>query len=322
MAAGVTLSFSLGCSVEANSSTEPDGAATVETSEDGLLLESTSIEGGLRGSFVSQGRTIHFAAIRGEKNPTDALDPSPPEYAIDARFADADGHSIIVSGGGAQLTQEGWETDGAGTDPEARTLDISVLPRVVDALRAAELPDNLTLELQTLVELGESVRDAQLVVKPEGQVAQACTPAYQHEMRFRNKAAFGIAGNHTAVRLDSWYLNSACTWIYQGWAQSCNHGTCAADRAMTDFCYWVSPMRSYAWPVFQRHSAGSSACSSPYNAFSMGGAHNCNDATYFQGYNIRLNTSYSTATGPHNICVDSTWHLYSPSCTGARGASF
>jgi hypothetical protein len=313
--AGVLLT--LGCSVGTSEQSDTTG-----TLAEGLVVESATAKEGLRGSFTLDGRVVHFEAIRGEKNPTGGLDEAPPEYAIDARFTDSDGRSIILSGGGDALMQEGWETQEQDADPESRPLYLAMLPDVVDALSATELPADVSLELASLVELGGSMRDVELVVEPEGQTGHACATGYMHNMTFRNKVAFDIAGNHTAVRLDSWYLNEACTWIYQGWRQSCNHGTCAADASMSDFCNWWSPMRSYQWPVFQRHMAGSSACSTPYSAFSTTGNHNCNDATYFQGYNIRLNTTYSTASGPHNICADSTWHSYSPSCTGARGAAW
>jgi hypothetical protein len=306
-----------GCGVEA-----PNEAPVTASIQEGLVIESATTHEGLRGTFTRDGRVVRFEAIRGAKNPIGGLDDAPPEYAIDARFADGDGRSIILSGGGESLTEAGWEMEAEGADPESRPIYLAMLPDIVDALGDVELPPDVSLELASLAQLGESMRDAELVIEPEGQTGHACATGYMHNMTFRNKVAFEIAGNHTAVRLDSWYLNSSCTWIHQGWWQSCNHGTCAVDAAMTDFCNWWSPMRSYQWPVFQRHSAGSSACSSPYSAFSTAGNHNCNDATYFQGYNIRNNTTYPTATGPHNICIDSTWHSYSPSCLGARGASW
>jgi hypothetical protein len=308
-----------GCAVDAGSEAPPASSLA-----DGLsVTEADAALGRLAGSFVHQGRLIHFEAVRGEENPAETQkDPDAPRFAVDARFTNSDGKTFILSGGGGEVARPNWAPEEDEGNPEDRTQDLMLLPKLADELEKLGAPSGLEYEFKKLVQLAAELRDMELVVKPTGDVPYACTTGYEHDMIIRYKAAFDLPiGHHTAVRLNSWYLTSSCTWSYQGYQESCNHGTCATASTMRDWCVWPSPLRSYRWPAFQVYTAyGNGACSTYYNPLSTLGGHNCNDDTYFQGYNIRNNTYYAAATGPSSICTDGTRHSYAPSCTGSRGA--
>lgn len=309
----------LGCSA-ADQGTADDTSS--ESVAQGLSLE-TAEEGVLRGTFSQDGVTIRFEAIRGERHPDEVTaDESAPEYAVDARFYMASGASFLTSSGGHGLEQEEWVREDASFDPDARVAALRLVAPLVQTLEDLDVPDEIFLERTRLIDLGSSIEGVQFVHEPVGDTPYACTNAFVHQMAVRNKAAFDTPwGNHTAVYVDSWFLGTSCTWLYVGRQESCNHGTCATDPAMSTSCSWESGYRAYSFPAFQVYSAyGNGACSSFYNPWSNGGGHNCNDDAYFQIWNIRNDTYYPAATGPSSICTDSTTHSYSPSCSGVRGA--
>lgn len=299
-----------------------EGPGEARQIADGLHTERADAEG-LRGSFTQNGTTIYFEAIRGEDNPAEVTaDPSAPAYAVDARFFDEDGTSFLVSTGGHELKEAAWHQESSAFNPEQRIAALTVVSPLVAALQNAEMPFNLALERERLVDLGKSIGDVEFVQEPESETPYACTDAFVHQMYVREKAAFDLPiGNHTAVYVDSWFLDTSCTWLYVGRQESCNHGTCATHASMSHHCSWESGYRSYSFPAFQVYSAyGNGACSTFYNPLSNLGGHNCNDDTYFQIHNIKNDTYYPAATGPSNICTDSIGHSYAPSCSGARGA--
>lgn len=309
------LALVSGCS---GADTSGEGAGSVQA--DGLAITAAdTATGRFAGTFVHQGRLIRFEAVRGEPNET--TDPDAPRFAVDARFLDAAGSTFILSGGGGEIARADWAPS-TNPNPDERAKDLSLLPLLADELSAAGAPSGLEYEFQKISQLAGELRGKELIVKAEGDVQYGCSTGYEHDMTIRYKAAFDLpVGHHTAVRLNSWYLNSSCTWVYQGYQESCNHGTCATSATMSDWCTWSSPLRSTTWPAFQVYSSqGYGACSTFYNPFSNLGGHNCNDDTYFQGYNIRNNAFYLAASGPSGVCSDSTGHTYAPSCTGARGA--
>ncbi len=278
----------------------------------------------LRGSFSQDAVTIHFEAIRGERNP-DAVtkdDPNAPEYAVDARFYEDNGANFLLSTGGHGLEDEAWAQTSSDFDPDTRVEALKLVGPLVTALKNADLPVVFELERNRLIELGSSIGNVEFVHVPTGDVPYACTNAFVHQMHVRNKAAFELpVGNHTAVFVDSWFLGTSCTWLYVGRQESCNHGTCATSAEMATYCTWESGYRAYSFPAFQVYSAYSNgSCSTFYNPWSTLGGHNCNDDSYFQIQNIRNDTYYPAATGPSNICIDSIGHSYSPNCTGSRGA--
>lgn len=310
----------MGCSAadEERAADEAEGAQSVAQ---GLSLEAAE-HGVLRGTFTRANVTIHFEAIRGEKHQHAVTpDETAPEYAVDARFYMDNGASFLISSGGHGLEQD-WVREDAGFDPQARVAALRLVGPLVEALEDLDMPDDLLLERNRLVDLGSSIDGVEFVREPTGDTPYACTNAFVHQMAVRNKAAFDTPwGNHTAVYVDSWFLGTSCTWLYVGRQESCNHGTCATDPAMSTSCSWESGNRTYSFPAFQVYSAyGNGACTSFYNPWSNGGGHNCNDDAYFQIWNIRNDTYYPAATGPSSICTDSTTHSYSPSCSGARGA--
>lgn len=308
-----------GCASDADVAS--GGGAEVQ---EGLLITEADAEAGrLAGSFIEGGRVIYFEAVRGEENPREALsDPDVPRFSVDVRFVDAGGRTLIISGGGGEVARPDWAPEGDQADPEERTKDLELVAHLAGELELLGPLPGLDYELDKVAQLADELRGFELVVKPSGDVPYACTAGYEHDMTIRYKAAFDLpVGHHTAVRLDNWYLTTGCSWIYQGYQESCNHGTCATAATMADWCIWPSAIRSYQWPAFQVYSAyGNGACSTYYNPWSNLGGHNCNDDTYFQGYNIRNNTYYAAATGPSSICNDGTGHSYAPSCTGGRGA--
>ena len=314
-----------------NSGTDsaPENSGANSASEKGALTitETDAVQGRFAGTFAHQGRTIGFEAVRGEENPADETqsDPNAPRFAVDVRFMDVNGNTFILSGGG-EVDQPG-ATDNDAVAPEERAHDLALLPLLSDELQTAGTPDGLDFEFQKVVQLAEELRDVELIAKPTSNVLDACTTGYLHRMTVRYTTAFGQAslGQHTAVYLSSWYQDSSCATIYQGYQESCNHGTCATASSMSDWCSWESPLRSYRWPAFQVHFQfymlqGSGACSSYYNPFSVLGGHNCNDDTYFQIHNILNNSYYDSASGPNDICKDDITHSHAPSCTGAHGA--
>ena len=316
------VTFALvGCSAGDDQGRASDTPASA-TEVQGLSLEMAE-NGHLRGTFTQDGVTISFEAIRGESHPHEVTaDKSAPEYAVDARFFTDKGASFLVSSGGHGLEKEDWAREDASFDPAARTAALRLVQPLVEALTGLDVPDDLLLERNRLVDLGGSIDGVELVREPTGDTSYACTNSFVHQMAVRNKAAFDTPwGNHTAVYVDSWFLGTSCTWLYVGRQESCNHGTCATNSAMSTACTWESGHRAYSFPAFQVYSAyGNGACSSFYNPWSNGGGHNCNDDAYFQIWNIRNDTYYLAATGPSNICTDSTTHSYSPSCSGVRGA--
>jgi hypothetical protein len=309
-----------GCSAESGSKQSADPG---EIKEGLVLSEADAKSGRLAGSFAQGGRVIYFEAERGEENPRPAMNELDlPRFSVDARFMDAAGKTFILSGGGGEVARPDWDPEADDSDPEERTKDLALVVKFADELTLLGAMPGLDYELEKLAQLAEELRGMDLVVKPSGDVPYACTPGYEHDMTIRYKAAFDLPiGNHSAVRLDSWYLNTFCTWVYQGYQESCNDGTCATALSMADLCYWNSPIRSTKWPAFQVYTAyENGSCSSFYNPWSTLGGHNCNDDTYFQGYNIRNNAYYLAASGPSGICTDGTTHSYAPNCTGGRGA--
>ncbi len=256
----LALSVLAGC---ADGDVASDPAPVASLTEGLTLVEADAAAGRLAGVFVAEGRTIYFEAERGEENPTQG-DPDAPRFSVDARFADAAGRTFILSGGGGELARPDWAPDQDNEDPEERTKDLALLPALADELLVALTPVGLEYERDKLVQLAEELRGKELVVHPEGNVPYGCTPGYEHDMTIRYKAAFDLpVGHHTAVRLDSWYMNAYCTWVYQGYQESCNHGTCATAVNMGDWCSWYSPIRASKWPAFQVYTAyGNGACTS------------------------------------------------------------
>ncbi|MGC4067968.1 MAG: hypothetical protein QM784_25625 [Polyangiaceae bacterium] len=318
------LSFSLlslvfvGCAREEGR----DSSSGSDSIKEGLTVE-TARDGILKGSYSKEDTTIYFEARRGERNPVGVQeDPSVSEYAIDVRVYGRDGTSFLLSGGGHGFEEELWDEGDLNYDAEERTRALGIVPALVEALETAELPESVEPERTRLTELSASIDGVELEHVPEGDVPYACTNAFLHQMYVRNKAAFDTTyGNHTAVFVDSWFLGTSCTWLYVGRKESCNHGTCATNAAMSTKCMWSSPMRAYQYPAFQVYSAyDNGSCTTFYNPLSNLGGHNCNDDSYFQIWNIRNDAYYPAASGPSNICTDSTGHSWSPDCSGARGA--
>jgi hypothetical protein len=158
------IGMAAGCSSDAGSD------ADVGAVQEGLVIsEADANAGRLAGSFVREGRVIYFEAERGEENPSEtATDPDVPRFAVDVRFLDAAGRTLILSGGGGEVARPDWAPEGDQGDPEERTKDLELVAQLGGELELLGPLPGLEYELDKVAQLAEELRGFELVVKPEG----------------------------------------------------------------------------------------------------------------------------------------------------------
>ncbi len=305
------------------------GAPATAAGEEGLTFEVASPGRGLSGTFAKGGHIVYFQAARGERNPDQELAAAPgtPEFAVNARFMDAERRTFAIQIGGDEFGDPSWTPSEPPPDPEARAADLQLAGQAVSAIRAAELSPEMAPEVQALLGLG-SMLEKHGSQRREAAVSATATPAtcstgYRHYLEVHAVQGPTVGTEHSAVYWASYYTSASCTDLLMGWGQSCNHGSCALDGNMGYLrCTWESGLRSNIYPPFQNSYSG--ACSTPYDALSGWrpwpqspvSGHNCNDDSYFQVYNIRNNTTYSTSSGPNSVCNDGAMHNRAPPCDG------
>ncbi len=285
-------------------------------------------KGILRGTYVHEGHTIKFEAIRGEKNPplSKYIDPEAPTYSIDARFCDESGHCFANAAGGHALANSDWikEIDSEPTQSEAIDNNKALwafhgdLKLFDKSGLLKDFPDELeTLDGLSNMPYPYPLKQSRSEGTPQkGVLAMTATVAsYTHLLEIWWKPAVGIA-EHSATR--SLALDSSS--VVRNVIVTSNHGAAAAASGMALSCNRPFYGRPYDLPVKNKcdtpispaaasmHTSLVGCCSTAYSL--LAGGHVCNDDS-------RIQRDIMIANGPVTASYCSDWMLqgWTPGCS-------
>ncbi len=223
--------------------------APTESDQPKLTLSIDSDEA-VSGSYTEKGRTISIEALRGEENIGD--DPDILPYVLDIRILDEDKIPFLVQNSGVSqdLGDTEWTSVRENPNDAARQHAIGMLPNAIRYVRAAlagETQENATIlnltgdnqwEITAILNLMRSMTEdlpgKTLGKKPAAEIITMATSyQYKYEVKIRRKQIVGgYTPEHSAL-LVNFYNGSG---KYLGQFQSCNHGTCAGNSAMSTRC--------------------------------------------------------------------------------------
>ncbi len=251
--------------------------------------------------FVKHDEVIFVQAVRGQRTPEIyQQDPGSPRFEIDVRITDRDGRILYLRRGGDAFVDSTWQDELLLQDllpPSAGSNEhlFAMIDEATDAIEDELLGmgHNVTLldELAAVRGFARNAPAAYLqsqsqvtaeVAKhgffnPElyeaggggslaGEEADALSLSAGWYYAAVHDKSTAIIARHSGVRLHQ--LNGSGTFAYYDF---CNHGTCPAE--MSQKCSLIKINRP-AWYL--------PACSTPYDAFSDGGGHNCHDDARMQ----------------------------------------
>lgn len=274
----------------------------------GLTELSVDDVGRITGRFELNGARIAFETRRGPETPwiLRATDPRTPPYEIDVRFVDENGVPFLVQVGGHGAMDAEWESSFHTSSPLLEHHEQEVRQpfllagKAIKALRSVKFRSDLAPEHRAILGLASVVEKALLTEKIEVSEAPAeasCT--YRHKVEIHDASCCVTLGRHSATI--AWNITSSGK-ATRVWVTS-NHGRSAADMPLK--CSWTSSANRCQISV-------APMCSTPYDAFSRSGKHNCNDDTGIQYGGIRGAYSPSPTAG---LCKDSSRNDKSPSCS-------
>lgn len=289
----------------------------VTTNEQGsLAVTRASVADGLGGTYTKHGITVRFEALRGA--PTGSLDPGAPAFASAARFADAEGRTIVLEGFAADASWEPVEQDSGH-----RAQELDLVSEATAEIARAELPPELTFERQALVALGGSVAEARqgevaAVQAPHNAAAIACDKGYRHAIWTKYNYISGWpekvcnGGEHSATRMCTYAVASNCAETLKYCRSSCNHGTCYGDLSLLA-CSWKSGLRSNYTPPYQYEDSRAWYVNDGLACWTIYPEHVCNDDSKLQMNNVMYNKSYSHAVD-NPLCAPGPISCKAPRC--------
>lgn len=301
IASAITISFAVSRPVLTEKTVQQENDVLV--ADQSLPFGVTSLardEAGIRGVY----KNLTFETRRGPRVPRELRDSvAAPEFEIDVRILNKNGEPFLVQIGGHEPVDGMWSSSfeaapqGTVSDPaEVRTQFEGAL-EMVSVMHAVRFQADLAAEHKALLNLEPLIRSL-LAPAPIGEERQTSACNYRNSIAIHDQPCCAGLGRHSGTIARNIAANGTTT---QAWA-ACNHGTCPQQMPLK--CQWTSDANRCTLPTVP-------VCSTPYNALSCCGGHNCNDDSSIQYTAVRL------AYLPHpqlGNCNNSTSHYQIAGC--------
>jgi hypothetical protein len=289
--------------------------------QEGLnLLDVKDPTWGVSAAYMKQNRVIYIESRVGNLKPEVYRldDPSAPQYEMDVRFVDQNGHTFMIQRGGDSYVEPSWAQEIKASrnikiDLATRELDFKLaqeasasfmtlsMPALKDhvyhmATYAAQQPPSLNQHL-----IDKSIRIAK---NPPPVTAPATSETgygtyYFSGYSWPETDEYGkgtmYAGSHTSTMMwDCQWNGSSCSWVTG--IVTCNHGTCANQSAVSYRCYtnsgWYNNLSENGTTNTNASGSwdGQGGCQTGYSWSSSNNAHLCNDDTAMELWQAKYGT--------------------------------
>lgn len=307
----ISLIILIGCG---QSSNKPEWTEQKTELKEGVNVISDDPKNGLKGAIVEKDLVVYFEARRGEKNDRE-IDPSAPEYSVDARFLDDQGRTFSIVVGGDNVQDESWiestENEKISADDRSEQFRLVSSLSQDKSLEKAIMKDSpLSPEWSQLQMLSNSIAQNKVTIdnSQSSKARMAATSTvWTHVIEAYKKPLDGVpgllGGEHSATLTWQRYPDGR---PYK-FVITCNHGECANSSLMKFY-----GSRSYANRTTDIQSLVSSThslngyCQTPYGKAST--HHVCNDDTLVQMLFIKNNGGAS-----YLFCKDNILAVRAPS---------